>query len=53
MTEATAGGFAALCITGEFPIKDVALIGVAVWTLFGALAATPSLLSASSQAGPR
>jgi len=53
VTEATAGGFPALSITGEFLIKDVALFGVAVWTLFDALAATPSLLSASSQAGPR
>jgi reactive chlorine resistance protein C len=53
VTEATAGGFPALSITGEFLIKDVALFGVAVWTLFDALAATSSLLSASSQAGPR
>jgi reactive chlorine resistance protein C len=53
VTEATAGGFPALSITGEFLIKDVALLGVAVWTLFDAWAATPSLLSAGSQAGPR
>jgi uncharacterized membrane protein YkgB len=53
VTEATAGGFPALSITGEFLIKDVALLGVAVWTLFDAMAATPSLLSAGSQAGPR
>jgi uncharacterized membrane protein YkgB len=53
VTEATAGGFPALSITGEFLIKDVALFGVAVWTLFDALRATPSLLSASSQGGPR
>lgn len=53
VTEATAGGFPALSITGEFLIKDVALFGVAVWTLFDALAATPSLLSVSSQGGPR
>jgi uncharacterized membrane protein YkgB len=53
VTEATAGGFPALSITGEFLIKDVALFGVAVWTLFDALAATPSLLSVGSQGGPR
>jgi uncharacterized membrane protein YkgB len=53
VTEATAGGFPALSITGEFLIKDVALLGVAVWTLFDALAATPSRLSVSSQGGPR
>jgi len=51
VTEAAAGGFPALSITGEFLIKDVALFGVAVWTLFDALRATPSLLSASSQVG--
>jgi uncharacterized membrane protein YkgB len=53
VTEATAGGFPALSITGEFLIKDVALFGVSVWTLCDALAATPSLLSASSQGRPR
>jgi hypothetical protein len=36
-------------MTGEFLIKDVALFGVAVWTLFDALGATPSLLSVGSQ----
>jgi uncharacterized membrane protein YkgB len=49
VTEATAGGFPALSITGEFLIKDVALFGVAVWALFDALRATPSRLSAGSQ----
>jgi uncharacterized membrane protein YkgB len=53
VTEATAGGFPALSITGEFLIKDVALFGVSAWTLCDALAATPSLLSASSQGRPR
>jgi uncharacterized membrane protein YkgB len=53
VTEATAGGFPALSITGEFLIKDFALFGIAVWTLFDALRATPSLLSAGSQGGPR
>jgi uncharacterized membrane protein YkgB len=53
VTEATAGGFPALSITGEFLIKDVALFGVAVWTLFDARRATGSRLSVSSQGSPR
>jgi uncharacterized membrane protein YkgB len=39
VTEASAGGFPALSITGEFLIKDVALLGISVWTLADALAA--------------
>jgi uncharacterized membrane protein YkgB len=31
--EPTAGGFPALSMTGQFLIKDVALLGIAVWTL--------------------
>jgi len=31
--EDSAGGFPALSMTGEFLIKDVALLGIAVWTL--------------------
>lgn len=31
--EASAGGFPVLSSTGQFLIKDVALLGVAVWTL--------------------
>ncbi|MCV7214228.1 DUF417 family protein [Mycobacterium crocinum] len=37
--EASAGGFPALSSTGQFLIKDVALIGLAVWTLGDALRA--------------
>ena len=37
VTEATAGGFPALSATGGFLFKDVALLGVAVWTLADAL----------------
>src|SRR4051794_5623947 len=40
VTEATAGGFPALSMTGGFLIKDVALLGVAAWTLSDALRAT-------------
>lgn len=53
VTEATAGGFPALSMTGGFLIKDVALLGVAAWTLSDALRATRSRLSAGSQGGPR
>jgi uncharacterized membrane protein YkgB len=49
VTEATAGGFPALSATGGFLIKDVALLGVAVWTLSDALRATRSRLAAGSQ----
>ncbi|KUI29902.1 hypothetical protein AU196_03160 [Mycobacterium sp. IS-1742] len=35
--EASAGGFPMLSSTGQFLIKDVALLGVAVWTLADAL----------------
>lgn len=31
--EATAGGFPVLSMTGQFLIKDLALLGIAVWTL--------------------
>ena len=37
--EASAGGFPVLSATGEFLIKDVALLGLSVWTLADALAA--------------
>ncbi|HEV7422791.1 MAG TPA: DUF417 family protein [Mycobacterium sp.] len=49
VTEASAGGFPALSATGEFLIKDVALLGVAAWTLSDALRATRSRLAAGSQ----
>lgn len=35
--EASAGGFPLLSSTGQFIVKDVALLGVAVWTLTDAL----------------
>ena len=35
--ESAAGGFPALSMTGQFLIKDVALLGIAVWTLGDAL----------------
>ena len=37
--EQAAGGFPLLSMTGQFLIKDVALLGVAVWTLADALGA--------------
>ena len=37
--EEAAGGFPLLSMTGQFLIKDVALLGVAVWTLADALRA--------------
>jgi reactive chlorine resistance protein C len=53
VTEATAGGFPALSVSGEFLIKDIALLGIAAWTLSDALRATRSPLTAGSQGGPR
>ena len=35
--EDSAGGFPVLSMTGQFLIKDVALLGIAVWTLSDAL----------------
>ncbi|MBI3215004.1 MAG: DUF417 family protein [Mycobacterium sp.] len=40
--EPTAGGFPLLSMTGQFLIKDVALLGIAVWTLGDALRAARS-----------
>lgn len=37
--EESAGGFPVLSMTGQFLIKDVALLGIAVWTLADALRA--------------
>lgn len=37
--EASAGGFPLLSMTGQFLIKDVALLGLSVWTLGDALRA--------------
>jgi len=42
--EATAGGFPVLSMTGQFLIKDVALLGIAVWTLSDALRARRAAL---------
>ena len=39
VTEASAGGFPALSVSGGFLIKDVALLGVSVWTLADAVRA--------------
>lgn len=36
--EASAGGFPVLSMTGQFLIKDLALLGISVWTLADALA---------------
>ena len=35
----TAGGFPLLSMTGQLLVKDVALLGIAVWTLEDALRA--------------
>ena len=37
--EETAGGFPLLSMTGQFLIKDIALLGIAAWTLADALRA--------------
>jgi reactive chlorine resistance protein C len=37
--EDSAGGFPLLSMTGQFLVKDVALLGIAVWTLADALRA--------------
>jgi uncharacterized membrane protein YkgB len=44
--ESSAGGFPVLSATGEFLIKDVALLGLSVWTLADALAGARSHRSA-------
>jgi uncharacterized membrane protein YkgB len=38
--EASQGGFPALSLTGGFLMKDIALLGISVWTLADALRAT-------------
>jgi len=43
-------GFPLLTLSGGFLIKDVALLGISVWTLADALRATRSSLAGSSQA---
>jgi len=47
--EASAGGFPLLSMTGGFLIKDVALLGISVWTLADARRATRSSLAGPSQ----
>ena len=46
VSEASAGGFPMLSFTGGFLLKDVALIGIAVWTLGDALQSARQKLSA-------
>ncbi|MEX3647166.1 YkgB family protein [Mycolicibacterium porcinum] len=40
--EASAGGFPVLSATGQFLVKDLALLGVSVWTLLDALSTGPT-----------
>jgi uncharacterized membrane protein YkgB len=47
--EEPVGGFPLLSASGGFLIKDIALLGISVWTLFDALRATRSGLAGSSQ----
>ena len=48
--DASEGGFPALSLEGGFLMKDIALLGISVWTLADALRATRSTLAGSSQA---
>jgi uncharacterized membrane protein YkgB len=48
--EESVGGFPLLSASGGFLIKDIALLGVSMWTLADALRATRSGLAGSSQA---
>jgi uncharacterized membrane protein YkgB len=50
--EASAGGFPLLSLDGGFLIKDVALLGLAVWTLADALA-TRNAQASTTVAGAR
>jgi reactive chlorine resistance protein C len=45
---ASEGGFPALSLDGGFLMKDIALLGISVWTLADALRATRSTLEGSS-----
>ena len=47
--DASQGGFPALSLEGGFLMKDIALLGISVWTLADALRATRSALAGSSQ----
>jgi reactive chlorine resistance protein C len=44
--EATAGGFPVLSSTGQFLVKDVALLGLSAWTLADSLRAVAQRLGA-------
>jgi len=44
------GGFPALSLDGGFLMKDIALLGISLWTLSDAVRATRSRLAGSSQA---
>ena len=44
--EASAGGFPVLSVTGEFLIKDAALLGLSLWTLADALSAARTVRNA-------
>ena len=48
--EASAGGFPLLSLDGGFLIKDVALLGLAVWTLADALATRNAAASTAAAA---
>jgi reactive chlorine resistance protein C len=48
--DANQGGFPALSLAGGFLMKDIALLGISVWTLADTLRATRSSLAGSSQA---
>jgi uncharacterized membrane protein YkgB len=48
--DAAAGGFPLLSLDGGFLIKDVALLGLAVWTLADALAARDATTSTAKAA---
>ena len=47
--DASQGGFPALSLEGGFLMKDIALLGISVWTLADAVRATRSTLAGSSQ----
>lgn len=47
---ASEGGFPALSLDGGFLMKDIALLGISLWTLADSVRAIRSTLAASSQA---
>jgi reactive chlorine resistance protein C len=48
VSEASAGGFPVLSVTGQFLIKDVALLGLSLWTLVDSLRAVAQRSNAKS-----